>query len=240
MKYALLVLALLFVPAVDGAQAKEKRIKIAASIPIPRPAPAEKDWADYPPPARISATQVAQTNPCPFPGAAGCPKDQGQQINVPAPPAGSPITVNIPPNPVPPGDNFLQYMWMMIAGVIGSMFGIPQLKTAFGSQPLQLDANHPDVKKAVHDTLLQLIQSGVLQAPVQAGLGLIPGIGGVLAGLEPGAKQAILNILLGQQVTAPASSVTPITPALPPDFLKQLADTIGKQIDSALHKGTTP
>lgn len=237
MKYALIVLALLFVPMTDGVQAREKRIKIAASIPIPKPIPVEKDWENYPPPARISATQVAQTNPCPFPGAAGCPKDQGQQINVPTPPAGSPITVNIPPNPIPQTDNFLQYIWMIIISAIGTMFGLPQLKTAFGSQPLQLDASHPEVKKAVHDTLLQLIQSGVLQAPVQAGLGMIPGIGGVLAGLEPGAKQAILNILLGQQATAPASSAPPTTTALPPDFLKQLADTIGKQIDSALHKG---
>src|SRR5689334_15678005 len=42
-----------------------------------------------------------------------------------------PVIVQAPPIEKP--DNFIQYLWMTIAGVIGAMFGAPKLKEAFGS-----------------------------------------------------------------------------------------------------------
>lgn len=227
MKYITLVLAflLLQVSEAPAKSHKDKSVKLASAIvPMPKPIPAQKDWENWEQNRPVMIAQGA-TNPCPFPGAAGCPSQQSQpQTPVTNVPPGG--TVNIV-QPMEPKENFVQYLWMLVVSFVGTLIGVPQLKNAFGKGG--------DPRSAVDAAVLKILQDGHLQAPVQAGLSLVPGVGGLLAKLEPMIAQAIeraLEAKLGAQsqpepvVSGPAG--------LPQDFLKSIGDMIEKKIAEKL------
>lgn len=224
-KLLLVALLLAFTSHAEAGQHKKM-----ASIPLPRPIPVEKIAGikgDLLPPPMF----VAQ-NPDPF----KTQPQPGTTVQVPNPPAGSPINVHIPSTAT---ENFIQYIWMFIVAGVGAMIGIPQLKQAFSAYPLHLDPAHPDVKKAILESVIQVIQSGALQQPVQAKLSSIPTVGPFLAMLEPEAKQLLLKYLqsdpAAQPAPPPSPPPAPTSTTLSPELLKQIIDAVETRL-----KGPTP
>lgn len=221
MKKLLLVCLMLVLPLSIAEAKKHDRVASAIpvkTIPIPKPIPVERDWENWQAPVRVAQ------NPDPF----KTQPQPGTTVQVPNPPAGSPINVHIPPTAT---ENFIQYIWMFIVAGVGAMIGIPQLKQAFSAYPLHLDPAHPDVKKAILESVIQVIQSGTLQQPVQAKLSSIPTIGPFLAMLEPEAKQLLLKYLQSDPAAQPAPPPPPPPPApapttLSPELLKQIIDAV--------------
>ncbi len=209
-----LLLATLLLAFISPTEAANK--KVAMSIPLPRPIPVEKVYVAekgdlFVPPARIAQ------NPDPF-------KTQpGQTVQVPNPPAGSPINIHVPPNPQPEQSNFIQYLWMTLAGLLGTLFGIPQLKNAFGGQKLDLKSliQSPDFHRVIDQAILDAVDSGLPGQIVKQ----IPGIG-IFEPLIHQAVEGILKKKLAEGAIAPVGAA----PTMPPDFFEKLKDIIDSRL----------
>jgi len=133
--------------------------------------------------SQVSGPSIAQaTNPDPF----------NVQKTAQAPAAPTPVvvpapqvTVQTPPASTTP--DILQWIWTALAGLGVAIFGKNSLFPGSGASS--------DPKVVADQALLKLLQSGVLQGPVQAGLGMIPTVGPIAAQLEPMVKQWVLQIL---------------------------------------------
>ncbi len=209
-----LLLATLLLAFISPTEAANK--KVTMNIPLPRPIPVEKIYVADKGDLFAKPTFIAQ-NPDPF-------KTQpGSQVQVPNPPTGSPININVPPINMPHTDNFIQYLWMVLAGLLGTLFGIPQLKNAFGGQKLDLKSliQSPDFHRVIDQAILDAVDSGLPGQIVKQ----IPGIGI----FEPLIHQAVEGILKKKLAEGAIGGAAP-APAMPADFFDKLKDIIDSRL----------
>lgn len=137
-----------------------------------------------------------------------------QQVVVPAPQ----VTVQ-----APAADPTQSWIVIALGAVATLIFGKNSLFPSTG--PSQ------DPRTVIDQTLLKLMQSGQLQAPVQMGLGMIPTVGPIAAQLEPMVKQWVMQIITQRLGQAPSGGVAlPGQPPLPFDPTAQnpFGDTVSR------------